>query len=152
MQNSQQLPAGFVTVEEAINLIKKDKRDDAVVDLQFLVRNIPFLQTKHNYNIRLLKTVTDPNTKQRKVVRNGSVYVTLRTDYDTQILLRAIKDAYEERTNISLNTDTPGLNKVTTMVDEEKSVMDAMPRPNPDSTSDLSTDISNPYEQTLQGV
>lgn len=152
MQDSQQLPPGFITVEEAIALIKKDRRDEAVVDLKFLVNNIPFLMTKHNYNIRLLKHVTDPKTNERRVVRNGSVYVTLRSDYETQILLQAIKDAYKERTNIVLNTDEPGVNKVTTAIDEEKQVTTPVVRENPDSETKVGTDISNPYSQTLQGV
>ena len=38
-QNGQ-LSAGFITIPEAINLINKDTRDDATVDLSWMVKNI----------------------------------------------------------------------------------------------------------------
>lgn len=149
MQNNPQLPPGFITVEDAIALIKKDRREEATVDLQFLVNNLPYLQAKHNYNIRLLKTVTDENG-QRRVVRDGSVYVTLYTEYDKQILLRAITDAYKERTNIALSEDAVGVNKVTSLIDEEKQNLDARVRLNESSKTKVGDDISKPYEAVIE--
>lgn len=140
------LNPGFVTIEDAIALIKKDKRDDATVDLAFLANNIPYMRKKQNYNIRLMKTVNG------KAVRNGSVYVTPMTDYDVQILMRAITDAFEERTRIKLDVENIGINKVTTMVDEEKQFTDGRIRPNTESNIKAGDDISTPYEQVLQGV
>lgn len=151
MQNGQSLPPGFIPVEDAIALIQKDKREDAVVDLQFLVNNLPYLMKKHRYNIRLLKTVKDEKTGQRKTVRNGTVYVFLDTEYDVQILYKAIKEAYEERTKISLAEDVAGVNRVTSMIDEEKGMSERI-RVNQDSETPVGTDISKPYEQVLQGV
>lgn len=159
MQNNPQSRPGFIPVEEAIALIKKDRRDDAVVDLQFLVNNLPYLRAKHVYNIRLLKTIIDEKTKIPKVVRNGSVYVSLANDYDVQILARAITEAFQERTNIQVNFDEPGVNKITTAIDEEKNIVDptlrvANPalRNNTESKTQVGTDISQPYEQVLNGV
>ena len=150
MQNNPQLPPGFITVDEAIALIKKDKRDNAVVDLKFLVDNIPYLQKRHNYNIRLLKTVKDEATGQNKTVRNGTVYVPLATEYDAQILLHAITDAYRERTNIAISEDALGVNCVTTMIDEQKSISDVRPRINEEAGTQIGTDISRPYEQIVE--
>ena len=42
-QNGQ-LSRGFIPVEQAIELIKKDTRDDATVDLDFMVKNIHYIQ------------------------------------------------------------------------------------------------------------
>lgn len=152
MQPTTNLMPGFVTIETAIALIKKDKREEATVDLQFLANNIPYMKVKQVYNIRLMKTITDKKTGQRKAVRNGSVYVTIATEYDRQILLKAISDAFEERTKIQLNVDNLGLNRVTSMVDEEAEMTDARPRGNYNSTIKAGDDISKPYEQVLQGV
>lgn len=159
MQSSQQLPAGFIPVEEAIALIQKDRRDAAVVDLQFLVNNLPYLKVKHNYNIRLLKTVEDEKTGMPKIVRDGTVYVNLATDYDVQILARAITNAFEERTKVKLNFDELGVNKITTMIDEEKHITDPTARltnlnlrNNTESSTQLGADISQSYEQVLNGV
>lgn len=146
MQPNNNLMPGFITVEDAIALIKKDKRDDATVDLQFLANNIPYMKVKQNYNIRLMKTVNG------RAVRNGSVYVTLYTEYDRQILLKAIQDAFEERTKLKLDVENIGLSRVTTMVDEEKGASDGRPRTNAESTVKAGDDISKSYEQVLQGV
>lgn len=153
MSPKQDLPPGFIHVEEAIALIQKDTRENAVVDLQFLANNIPYMRVNGNYNIRLLKTVEDPVTHQHKVVRNGSVYVTLYSEYDKQVLLRAITDAFEERTKVKLDTKNIGINKVTSMVDEEKGANDArIVRPNQESTIKPGDNISESYEKVLQGV
>lgn len=154
MQNNQPLPAGFIPLEEAIALIKADKRDDATVDLQFLVNNVPFLKKKGTYNIRLLKTVKDEATGQNKTVRNGTVYVFLPTEYDVQVLYRAIKEAYEERTKIALADDVEealGVNRLTTAIDEEKGMGERV-RVNTESRTKKGADISKSYEQVLQGV
>lgn len=152
MQNSQTLPPGFVAIEDAIVLIKADRRDKAVVDLQFLVNNLPYLRTKGHYNIRLLKTVEDEKTGGKKVVRNGSVNVFVATDYDKQILQRAIVDAFKERAGIEINVDNPGVNHITSTVDEEKGSM-AQVRPNLDASTKAGDAIlqRNP-QQILQGV
>lgn len=152
MQNSQPLPPGFVTIEDAIALIKADRRDNAVVDLQFLVNNLPYLRTKGHYNIRLLKTVEGEKSGGKKVVRNGSVNVFVATDYDKQILQRAIVDAFKERTTIELDVDNPGVNHITSTVDEEKGGT-AQVRPNMEaSTKAGDTILQNNPQQILQGV
>lgn len=159
MQNNRPLPNGFIPVEEAIALIKKDKREEAVVDLQFMVNNLPYLRVKHHFNIRLLKTVEDEKTHQRKVVRNGTLYVNLPTEYEVQILAKAITEAYAERTKIQLNYEQPGVNKITAMIDEEKNISDpalriANPnlRNNTESVTQEGASIGQPYEQVLNGV
>lgn len=153
MQNNQPLPPGFIPVEDAIALIRADKREDATVDLQFLVNNLPYLQTKHNYNIRRLKTVTDEKTGQRGTVRAGTSYVHIATDYDREILRRAIQEAFEARTSIKLREDATGVNKVSTMLDYESG--NTMGKPRLDTSSvgaKEGDDISRPYEQVLNGV
>lgn len=148
MERNSGLMPGFITVERAIELIKEDSRDKAVVDLQFLVNNIPYMKVKQNYNIRLLKT-----DDKGKVVRNGTVYVTILNEYDKQILLRAITDAYNERTGIMVNPATYGLNRVTTTVDQEAGHTTAIPRPNNESTVKPGEQIqSSPQQVIQQGV
>lgn len=142
--NSQTLPPHFVTVEEAIRLIKADKRDDAKVDLQFLVNNIPYMKVKQNYNIRLMKTVNG------RAIRDGSVYVTIYTEYEKQILLHAIQEAYTDRTGIKFNEGEEGVNHVSTVVDQEQSRMDARPITTETGTA-AGENISKPYEQVING-
>lgn len=140
------LPPGFITVEDAIALIKKDRRDNATVDLQFLANNLQYMRKKQNYNIRLMKT------ENGRTVQNGCLYVTLQSDYDVQILARAITDAFEERTKIKLDIENAGLAAVSTTIDQEKNISVPTPRANEESSIKRGDDISNPYSQTLQGV
>lgn len=146
MQSDQNLLPGFISIEDAIALIKKDERDDATVDLQFLANNIPYMKVKQTYNIRLMKTIDG------RATRTGTAYVIIHTEYDRQILLKAIREAFEARTNIQLNVENIGINHVTSMIDQEKQATDPRPRSNAESTVKVGDDISNPYEQTLQGV
>lgn len=136
---------GFIGVEDAIRLIHEDKRDDAKVDLQFLVSNIPYMKVKQNYNIRLMKTVNG------KAIRDGSVYVTLHTEYDRQVLLRAIQDAYQARTGIKFNADEIGINHVNAMVDQEKGISEPRPRAEAEGRTKVGDNISNPYTQVING-
>lgn len=147
MDNSTRLSPGFIPVEKAIELIKADTRDNAVVDLQFLVNNIPFSKVGRSYNIRLLKTVDG------KVIRDGTVYVMLATEYDRQILLKAITDAYNARTGILVNPAATGVNKITTMIDEEKQQSIAAPRVNTESEIKEGDYFTGQSEQVVkQGV
>lgn len=143
--NAQQLRPGFVTVEDAIKLIQADKRDDAKVDLQFLVNNIPYMQVKHNYNIKKLKTIDG------KVVRDGHVYVTLYTEYDRQMLLKAIQDAYAQRVGIQFNPDDLGVNYVSTMVDQEKNEMSGRPQAGAEAVLQKNEVIKEGVGQVIQG-
>lgn len=145
MEHSSGMMPGFITVERAIELIKEDTRENAVVDLQFLVNNIPYMKVKQNYNIRLLKTTADG-----KVVRNGTVYVTIMNDYDKQVLLRAITDAYNERTGVLVNPLTYGLNRVTTTIDQEVGQTTGRPRPNEESTIKAGEQIQSTPQQVIQ--
>lgn len=147
MQPNGGLNPGFITVEDAVKLIKADKRDKATVDLQFLVNNIPYLKEKHNYNIRLLES-----DEKGYAHYTGEVFVNLTTRYDKELLLKTIVDAYTERTGVALNADTLGINKVTSMVDEEQGALDGRPRFNPDSKIKVKDDISQPYTQVLENV
>lgn len=140
-----QLRPHFVTIEDAIKLIQSDKRNDAKVDLQFLVNNIPHLEPKHTYNIRKLKTVDG------KVIRDGAVYVTVETEYDRQILLKAIQDAYTERTNIKFNPDGLGVNYVSSVVDQEANQMSAQPRAGAAPVLQQNEVIKENVDQVLQG-
>lgn len=142
---NQQLNPGFVTIEDAIKLIRSDKRDDAKVDLQFLVNNIPYMRVKGVYNIRKLKTTNG------KVERDGEVYVTLYTQYDLEILKRAIQDAYSERTGIQFNTENVGVNYVSSIIDQEKNQMSGRPQAGAEAVLQPNEIIKEGISQVIQG-
>lgn len=147
MEQQRRLANGFITVEEAIELIKQDTRDKAVVDLQFLTNNIPFLKVKQNYNIRLLKTLDDG-----RVVYNGERYVTIMSNYEKEILKKAILDAFAVSTGKQLDADNYGINRITTVVEGEGQTVQNVGRPqvNTTSTVKVGDDISNSYTRVVE--
>lgn len=114
MQNSSNLPNGFVTVADAIKLIESDSRTDAKVDTAFLLKNLPYLRVDGNYNIKKLKH------ENGKVVEDGEVYVMIASEYERAMLEHAITEHYKNVTGRVVNPDQIGLRSITTAVDDEK--------------------------------
>lgn len=105
---------GFITVDEAIALIEKDDRKNAVVDTRFLLRNLPYLRVNGNYNIKLL-TRDDAG----KIIDNGSAFVQIATEWDRSRLEHAIVKHYSDVTGREINPETIGLRSMTTAKDED---------------------------------
>lgn len=113
MQNNN-LPNGFISIEEAIKLIESDTRSDAKVDTAFLLRNLPYLRVDGNYTIKKLKH------KDGKVVADGQTYVHISSEYDRAILQHAITEHYKNVTGRIVDPETIGLRSLTTAVDDQK--------------------------------
>lgn len=110
---AQGLPKGFITVAEAIKLIESDTRNNAKVDTAFLVRNIPYMREGGNFNIRKLKH------ENNRVVRDGSVFVMLETEYDKVTLEHAILEHYRKVTGRTAQPNDMGVKDVSTIVDSQ---------------------------------
>lgn len=125
------LPKGFISVDDAIKLIHADKRDNATVDMRFLVNNILYIEKAHNFTIKLMKT-ENPGTPQMQHIENGQVWVQVNSDFEKFALRKAIEDHYKDATGRALKSDELGLRSVTAAVDEQKNV-DGRPMINTDS-------------------
>lgn len=124
-QNGQ-LSKGFIPVEQAIALIRKDTRDDATVDLDFMVKNIHYIQDNKNFRIPLMKS------DEHKIAhRVGSVYVYIQTAYEKEALKQTIREMFKERTNRDINPNGRTYNKTTVQDDEHNSGARIMANPNP---------------------
>lgn len=108
------LPAGFISIEDAIKLIESDTRSNAKVDTAFLLRNLPYLRVDGNYTIKKLKH------KDGKVVPDGQTYVQIATEYERAILQHAITEHYKNVTGRIIDPETIGLRSMSTAVDDEK--------------------------------
>lgn len=111
----QNLPRGFISIEEAIKLIESDTRKDAKVDTSFLLRNLPYLRTDGNYTIKKLRH----DKETGRVVSNGEVFVMITSDYEKEMLKHAIVEHYRNVTGRTIDPDNIGLRSLTTTVDEE---------------------------------
>ena len=128
-QNGQ-LSKGFIPVEDAIKLIRKDTRDEATVDLDFMVKNIHYIQDNKNFRIPLMKS------DEKKIAhRTGSVYVYIQGAYQKEALKEAIREMFKERTNRDINTEGKTYNKTTVQDDEHNAGARIMANPNPPTTA-----------------
>lgn len=107
------LPDGFITVAEAIELIKNHTDDEPIVNLKFLVVNRDYIEKAHNFTIKLAKK------KDGKLVDNGTVYVRIAKDADKYTLREEIKQAYKRNTGLELNLDERPTREITTVVDPQ---------------------------------
>lgn len=124
-QNGQ-LSKGFIPVEDAIKLIRKDTRDDATVDLDFMVKNIHYIQDNKNFRIPLMKS-----DKKKIAHRVGSVYVYIQTAYEKEALKQAIREMFKDRTNRDINPDGKTYSKTTVQDDEYNAGARITSNPNP---------------------
>ena len=96
------LSPGFVPVEEAVELIKSDTRENPVVDMDYLVGHIVWIEANHNFRIpkiRRLKPEEVRRTKRGKVIEYenvGDVYVYLATNFEKELLKKTILDKFRE--------------------------------------------------------
>lgn len=100
--STNQLSPGFVTVDDAVALIKSDNRKNPVVDMDYLVSHVVWIETRHNFRIPKIRRLSQDEiyrTKYGKVVEyenTGDVYVYLSTNYEKELLKKTILDKFRE--------------------------------------------------------
>lgn len=109
------LPNGFITVEEAIDIINKDSRDAATVDVDFLVAGIPYMRIGGTYNIRLMKH------KDGRAVYNGEKFVLITTEYERTMLEHAIVEHFKHASGrLDYDPNTSTVRSLSTAIDDEE--------------------------------
>ena len=113
--NKDNLPNGFITIKEAIDLINEDTRSDAKVDTAFLVAGIPYLRVGGTYNIRKMKH------ENGRAVYDGEKFVLIESEYDKTMLEHAIVEHYKQMSgNYNYDPEKAGLKNLSTAVDDEE--------------------------------
>lgn len=102
MSPNKTLSPGFITVEEACELIKSDTRQNPVVDMDYIVSRKKWIETAHNFRIPKVRRLA-PNdvyrTKRGELVEYetiGEANVYLATNFDKELLIKTINDKYRE--------------------------------------------------------
>lgn len=111
------LPTGFIPVEEAIKLINEDTRADAKVDTKFLLAGLPYLRVGGTYNIRLMKH------ENGKAVRNGEKFVIIANEYERAMLEHTIVEHYKAMSgnvNFKYDSENAPTKSLSTTVDDEE--------------------------------
>ena len=100
--STNQLSPGFITVDDACAIIKTDTRENPVVDMDYLVSHIVWIETNHNFRIpkiRMLKPEEVRRTKRGKIIEYeniGDLYVYIATNFERELLKKTILDKYRE--------------------------------------------------------
>lgn len=107
MNNNNQLSPGFITVDEACKIIKSDTRENPVVDMDYIVSSVAWLDRNgpnHNFRIPKIRRLAPDEvyrTKRGKVVeyeQTGSLNVYVGTAFEKELLKKTILDKKYELT------------------------------------------------------
>lgn len=105
MNNKPATRPGFITLDEAVALIKSDTRDNPVVDMDWLIVHKVWLDRNgpaHSFRIpkvRLLKPEEVHRSRTGKMVYEeniGDAWVWIDTAYENELLKKTIADKYAE--------------------------------------------------------
>lgn len=132
--NTNQLSPGFITVDAACELIKSDTREKPVVDMDYLVAHIIWIETNHNFRIPKIRRLAPSEiyrTKRGKVVEyenTGDVYVYLATNFEKELLKKTILDKFKEL--VGHDYKEAGVKARSTVADDAQGKAAVQPRNN----------------------
>lgn len=132
--NTNQLSPGFIEVDKACELIKSDTREHPVVDMDYLVGHIVWIETSHNFRIpkiRMLAPDEVHTTKRGRVVEyenTGDVYVYIATNFEKELLKKTILDKYREL--VGHEYKQAGIRARSTVADDAQGAAAVKPRNN----------------------
>ena len=102
MRPDNNLNPGFVTIDEAIELIKSDTLENPTVDLDHMLLKQRWIDAKKNFRIPKIRKLSpeeywkDKYGRTHTVEELGSVYVELKDNYEKELLKKTINDKYYE--------------------------------------------------------
>lgn len=134
MQDNNNLSPGFVTVDDGCALIKSDTRENPVVDMDYLVAHIVWIETRHNFRIpkiRRLRPEEVRRTKRGKIIEyenTGDVYVYIATNFEKELLKKTILDKFREL--VGHDYKEAGVRARSTVADDAQGTAAVRPRNN----------------------
>lgn len=137
MPTNTNLTPGFISVEDAIKLIQSDTRQNPVVDMDWLVAHVVWLDKNgpaHNFRIPKIRRLaadeirTNAYGKTIEYEQTGSVYVAINKPLENELLKDAILSKYRELVGHEYKTRT--VKAVTTVADDAQGRAAVQPRTN----------------------
>lgn len=129
-----QLSPGFIEVEDAVKLIKSDTRENPVVDMDYLIEHIKWIETAHNFRIPRVKRLKPEEvytTRRGKVVEYeeiGEVNIYISTNFEKELVKKTIYDKYRELVGHEYQKDT--IKAYSTVADDAQGRDAVRPRAN----------------------
>lgn len=108
------LPIGFISVDEAIEIIDKHTLEKPLVAVKPLVDGFPYLRVNGNYTLHLRTRNEDG-----KVISNGKKFVHISDNWDKERLIHAIVMKHKELAGYEINPEEVGLRHMTTTKDDK---------------------------------
>lgn len=99
------LNPGFITIAEAIELIKSDTRENPVVDMDYMIGHLRWIDAKKNFRIPKIRKLAPEEQKRdargrvHVIETTGNVYVEIKDNYEKELLKKTLNDKYYELTN-----------------------------------------------------
>lgn len=155
MSPKNNLSPGFVTIDEAVELIKSDTRQNPVVDMDYLILKKKWIETAHNFRIPRVRRLAPQDvyrTKRGKIVEYetiGEVNVYVATNFDKELLIKTINDKYRELVGHEykeINTRA-----MSTVADDAQGRDAVRPRPNAKSIAQEGASIGGHGITTTNG-
>ena len=128
------LAPGFISIDDAVALIKSDTREKPVVDMDYLVSKIVWIEVNHNFRIPKVRRLSADEvyrTKRGKVIEyenTGNVYVSINTNFEKELLKKTILDKYREL--VGREYKEAGVRAVSTVADDAQGRAAVQPRVN----------------------
>lgn len=132
--SSSTLAPGFVSVDDAVKLIKTDTRENPVVDMDYLVSRLKWVETSHNFRIpkiRRLKPEEIRRTKRGKIIEYeniGDVYIYIATNFEKELVRKTILDKFRELVGREYKEQT--VRAMSTVADDAQGTAAVRPRSN----------------------
>lgn len=128
---------GFLDdINEAVELIKSDTRENPVVDIDYMMAHMKWIEVGGNFRIPKIRKLNQSEQKTDKLGRTkviehiGSVYVEISNSFDKELLKKTLNDKYYEMTHKEYQElKTRGISTVADDAEGENAV-----RPRPRST------------------
>lgn len=130
--NNNNLAPGFISVDDACALIKQDDRDNPIIDLDWMMDRIDWIDVNHNFRIpKIRKLAPEEIYKDRRgryvyFENTGSVYVGIRDSFDKELLKKTIRDRWRDL--VGHEYSKAKLRGITTVADDGEGKSAVQPR------------------------
>ena len=131
MKNNNLAP-GFISIDEACALINSDTRDNPVVDMDWMILRLKWIDVNHNFQIPKVRKLAENEiyrTRRGKYVyfeKTGEVYVAVTDPFDKELLKKTIRAKYKEE--VGHEYDEKNVRAVTTVADDGEGKAAVQPR------------------------
>ena len=93
---------GFTPLDEAVAIIKSDTRQHPVVDMDYIITRIKWIEAQSNFRIPKVRRLAPEEmyrTPRGKIVeyeKDGEINVQINTNFEKELLRKTILDKYRE--------------------------------------------------------